>query len=260
MKYKISFVCNWGLNSQQLLNLYRRQTPNNSGIWKNIIGVGSVEKSDFVINLGKQTNFRTDKPVIQFRREPDLVETFVSYKDSYEVYDYSDKKFHVSVWPFMSKNYDELNNLEYSKTNKISVVTSNKWEHRVNYLKSIEKYTEIDFWGRRYKGLGQYKDDGIFPYEYSISIENSSQPNYFTEKINDCFLLWAKPLYWGCPNIGEYFPEGSYELLDLSNPKQIKEYFDKTITEKDIELLTEARDLVLNKYNMWDTINRIITN
>jgi hypothetical protein len=70
--------------------------------------------------------------------------------------------------------------------------------------------------------------------------------------------LWSKPIYWGCPNIGKYFPEGSYELLDLSNPEQIKEYFDKPITEKDIELLSEARNLVLNKYNIWEVIYKII--
>ena len=78
------------------------------------------------------------------------------------------------------------------------------------------------------------------------------------EKINDCFLLWSKPIYWGCPNISEYFPEGSYELLDLSHPEQIKEYFDKPITEKDIELLSEARNLVLNKYKIWEVIYKII--
>ena len=42
------------------------------------------------------------------------------------------------------------------------------------------------------------------------------------------------------------------------SPEQIKEYFDKPITEKDIELLRESRDLVLNKYNIWEVIYKII--
>lgn len=255
--YKVSFISNWVSNSKVLLDQYRKQTPNNLGVWKNIIGVDSIDECDFVIVLGRKTNFNTNKPIIQFRREPDIVETFIPYKNAHEVYDYSLNKFHVAVWPFLSKTYDELVDLPYQKTKKISVVSSNKWKHRVEFLKKIEGNNDIHFFGKRYQPM-TYKDNGILPYEYSVAIENSSMDNYFSEKINDCFLLWSKPIYWGCPNISEYFPEGSYELLDLSNPEQIKEYFDKPITEKDIELLSEARNLVLNKYNIWEVIYKII--
>jgi hypothetical protein len=40
---------------------------------------------------------------------------------------------------------------------------------------------------------------------FNISLENSKQVNYFSEKIIDCFLTFTIPLYIGCPNIGEYF-------------------------------------------------------
>lgn len=257
--YKVSFICNWGLNSKDLLNLYKRQTPSNLGIWKNVIGVDSIDECDFVIVLGKKTNFNTNKPIIQFRREPDVVENFVPYKNSHEVYDYSLNKFHVAVWTFISKTYDELINLPYQKTKKISVVASNKWNHRVEFLKKIEGNNNIDFFGRRYKSLN-YKDDGILPYEYSVAIENSSIDNYFSEKINDCFLLWSKPIYWGCSNINHYFPEDSYEKIDLDDPKKIIEIINKPVTKKDIELLRESRNLVLNSYNMWEVIYKIVNN
>ena len=41
--------------------------------------------------------------------------------------------------------------------------------------------------------------------QYSIAIENTQHKNYFTEKIIDCFLTKTIPLYWGCPNIGDFF-------------------------------------------------------
>ena len=41
--------------------------------------------------------------------------------------------------------------------------------------------------------------------QYNIAIENSRHRNYFTEKIVDCFLTKTIPIYWGCPNIDEYF-------------------------------------------------------
>jgi hypothetical protein len=41
--------------------------------------------------------------------------------------------------------------------------------------------------------------------QYHIAIENCHLYNYFTEKLMDCFLSRTIPLYWGCPNIGNYF-------------------------------------------------------
>lgn len=40
---------------------------------------------------------------------------------------------------------------------------------------------------------------------YHISVENSKNKNYFTEKIVDAFLTKTIPIYWGCPNIDEFF-------------------------------------------------------
>lgn len=45
----------------------------------------------------------------------------------------------------------------------------------------------------------------IFKSKFSISIENSKEKSYFTEKLIDCFLTKTVPIYWGCPNIEEFF-------------------------------------------------------
>ena len=34
---------------------------------------------------------------------------------------------------------------------------------------------------------------------------NTNTKYYFTEKILDCFATGTVPIYWGCPNIGDYF-------------------------------------------------------
>lgn len=43
------------------------------------------------------------------------------------------------------------------------------------------------------------------PYQYTIAVENTSRDNWFTEKLIDCFVSRTVPLYYGCPNIAEYF-------------------------------------------------------
>ena len=40
---------------------------------------------------------------------------------------------------------------------------------------------------------------------FHIAVENSKHDNYFTEKIIDAFVTKTIPLYWGCPNIRDFF-------------------------------------------------------
>lgn len=67
----------------------------------------------------------------------------------------------------------------------------------------ISSYGEIEnFFGN--KVLGEKKEP-LFNSQFHICIENSKQKNYFTEKIVDCFQTKTIPIYWGCPNIGDFF-------------------------------------------------------
>jgi len=58
---------------------------------------------------------------------------------------------------------------------------------------------------------------------FHIAIENSKHKNYFTEKIIDCFISKTIPIYWGCPNIGEYFNTDGMILFD--NLEDLDKYF-----------------------------------
>lgn len=58
------------------------------------------------------------------------------------------------------------------------------------------------------------KEQALRDYMFSITIENDSYNNYFTEKITDCFANGTIPVYWGCPNIGDYFNKDGIIILD----------------------------------------------
>lgn len=163
--------------------------------------------------------------------------------------------------------------MKYSdKTKDISCVVSSKHSHRNNYVKSLFKGdSPIDLYGRghqpsyygkNYKGQlnydGKCKLKGLLDYKYSIVLENSQQKNYWTEKLADAYLSWCVPLYWGCPNMFDYFPKNSYHLLDINNNnsiEQIKEIIKQPI---DIESLTKARNIILDEYNIWEVISKKI--
>lgn len=56
-------------------------------------------------------------------------------------------------------------------------------------------------------------------YQYSLVIENSSQTHYFTEKLIDCLITKTIPIYYGCPNISDYFDTTGWILLTDPTPE-----------------------------------------
>jgi hypothetical protein len=274
-KIKIAFSCNWGQSAFELLEAYRKQTPNSLGIWNNIEGVNNISEADYLIVLSsvgvdQQYTFPKDR-TIHFRREPDFIQKFTPLEGIKRVFDYKDNGFHVSTWQYLSDSFDGLVDKPYKpKSKNASTISSPKWQHRNQFLYEAAQQNpgSIDMYGPpimeqvfgvNYRQLHQkHKNEAIEDYRYSIAIENSQQLNYFTEKINDCYLHLTMPIYWGCPNIGDYFPENSFYLVEMNNAKEIQEILKKPIEEKHIKALLEAKDLVMNKYNIWPVIENII--
>jgi hypothetical protein len=65
------------------------------------------------------------------------------------------------------------------------------------------------------------KNNMFYEYAFHLCIENSRQTNYFTEKIIDCFQTMTVPIYWGAPNIHEFFDINGIIVLDSNNVDDI---------------------------------------
>ncbi|MBK9590965.1 MAG: hypothetical protein IPO32_05465 [Crocinitomicaceae bacterium] len=72
----------------------------------------------------------------------------------------------------------------------------------IDYLK--ENSFDFDLFGRGFNPI-EGKLEGLAEFKYSIAIENYSGPDYWTEKIQDAYLSWCMPIYYGCPNLEKYF-------------------------------------------------------
>lgn len=69
------------------------------------------------------------------------------------------------------------------------------------------------FLSGNFGGLENYNNNPIlgsdklplFDSQFHICIENVKRKNWFTEKLIDCLQTKTVPIYYGCPNIGDWF-------------------------------------------------------
>jgi hypothetical protein len=92
---------------------------------------------------------------------------------------------------------------------------------------NLEKYKNND--DPRIKG--EFETHSYLPYEdymFHICIENVNIPHYLSEKIINPLLVKTIPLYWGCKNIDDYFPNTYYGLTGNA--------------DKDIDIITDIHN------------------
>jgi hypothetical protein len=256
-----SFKLNIGWKHDDYLSFINKQTPECNLKWKNVEAT-RLDNYDFNVVCGAErvANLNLENS-IHFRREPDIICEWKQMSNSLYSYDYStNERFHTCTW-WIPDSYSDLRRAKFTKKTQVSVVASNKHTHRVNYINNVSTFNKNlvvkgGICGPRVN-LSE-RANILKESSMSICIENSSQENYFTEKITDCILSWTLPLYWGCPNIHEFFPEGSYRLIDINNPEELSDIINKPITSTEIDALEVARKLILDKYNIWECINNSI--
>jgi hypothetical protein len=88
--------------------------------------------------------------------------------------------------------------------------------------KQSEINTPIEFWGTlgtldTYENVVSSKFQSFHKYMFSLCIENSIHPGYFTEKITDCIIHKTIPIYWGCPDISEYYNSNGLIIFNTSD-------------------------------------------
>ena len=99
--------------------------------------------------------------------------------------------------------------LDVSKTRMVSLIASAKRSQEGHELRhaTVEwaqgAGLDVDVMGRGYMPF-ERKAEGLASYRFSVVIENTRERNYFSEKLLDAVLCETVPIYWGCPNIGDF--------------------------------------------------------
>ena len=264
-----------------------RQTPEWDGVWDNIkFTFDPIEYCDYLIVLTRPPyDISVKCPqgnawLVSFE-PPTTFHKFhlKSYKYFDKIFTQHNRKIHQNhihiqgglPWQ-INKSYKELIDLPpgTGKANKVSTIVSDlNWmkghEVRLNFINYLKKTGfDLDFFGRGVNPIDD-KFEALYPYKYSIAFENSSYNHYWTEKISDCFLSWTMPIYWGSPNILNYFPKESLMIVDPGKPEKSLNIIEKAIEgnlwKKNLGAIEEARNRVLNKYQFFPhLVNQIKNN
>lgn len=121
---------------------------------------------------------------------------------------------------------------------------------------------EMEIYGQGVREIPD-KADALDPFRYHLAIENHVAPHHWTEKLTDPFLGWCLPIYHGCPNAADYFPEESFIPIDILDFDAAKERILKAIRDDEysrrLPAIREARRLALYEYSTFPQIARLVT-
>lgn len=101
----------------------------------------------------------------------------------------------------------------------------------------------VDYYGARGTPVNygwETKLQVLKDYQYSIVVETCYEENLFSEILLDCFAVGTIPLFWGCPNIGDYFEE--LGILSFESVQQLESLIRELDEHMYDYLLTFARE------------------
>jgi len=173
------------------------------------------------------------------------------------------------LW-FYGHDYQQIrDNPPLTKSAEISTVCSSKQQrHTLHHLryqftqKLLSRLPQLDVYGHGVRPIDD-KRTALDPYRYHLAVENHLCQHHWTEKLADSFLGLSLPFYFGCPNVFDYFPEGSLIPIDIRKFEESLEIIQGTIRdrtwEKNLSAVQEARRRVIEDYHLFAVLEKLIT-
>ena len=121
---------------------------------------------------------------------------------------------------------------------------------------------ELEIFGRGIRFI-EKKYQALDPYRFHLVIENHYGPHVWSEKLADAFLGYTVPIYYGCPNVLDYFPEDSLIQIDINDYAGTLGKIAKLIStpgeyERRLKAVIEARRRVTETYNLASMLSHFI--
>lgn len=291
----LAFVGN-GEPPARLLEIFRKQTPGSKGEWGSLRGIDNYKHADYfmVIDfLPSHLGIDPAKCVFLNAHPETLVK---SYKDMsrYRCLKKVDAKDGLGFLEWWIKyDYDYLKALKPPvKTKNLGSIVSNAQTDRshilrLDWLKRFTKRDGLDFnlhgriqpstpgMSRYYRGVCgsgdrrgaaasggndhmSGKEQVYLDHKYMLEFDNIGK-HYFSERVLDCMLLWAMPIYFGGQSVHKYLPPESFRYLNINGDgKDVLDIVNSGFYEKHIDDLSKARNILLDNLQLWPKTHHLI--
>lgn len=93
---------------------------------------------------------------------------------------------------------------------------------RMAALRELEKYGQVDVYGKHTGNVAPSKAIVAKDYKYMLCFENDFYPGYVTEKLLDAYLCGTVPLYWG--NLGRENHINQKSFINLADFASLEEF------------------------------------
>ncbi len=105
----------------------------------------------------------------------------------------------------------------YPKAKNVAMILSEKTQLEGHKLRHAiaQAGLPIDLFGPQHTPIGYDKSIAYKDYRFAVVVEACREDNFFSEHLLDAIAYGCVPIYWGCPNIGEYFPGGFLRVEDV---------------------------------------------
>ena len=160
----------------------------------------------------------------------------------------------------------DFKDLKINKTNNVSFVTSSKSQsvgHKLRLdifelLKRVDVSNGLQYYSHMSPPFHHRRNDFFETSKFHIAVENSKQKNYFTEKVIDCFASKTVPIYYGCPNIGDWFSmDGIITFNDIEELETIIKHLDADSYANRLEAIEKNYEIAKKFHSDNDVVPRL---
>lgn len=279
-------------SSKELLEDYMLQTPKLDGIWNDIEGSDEISGSDYAVvfdsdPFSESIAFPPGKKIYMSREALDA-KSIKGFPQSEFIHFsfWNGTGYNPVKWAYpnspvagtgysgLGLNYQEVLELRPSPKKKLiaSTLSAKKMTRghrlRLRFAKKFMKaLPELDVFGQApfaNKALiDNSKAKTLSDYAFQLTFDNQCHlQDFIGTQFTDSLLLWSKPLFWGSKDVFKYYPPGSFTWFDVEKPKLEIPRLIEIITHENyadsLPFIAEAREKILNTYNFWPTLQKII--
>lgn len=293
----ISFIGN-NEPPDRLLEIFKKMTPNRSGIWGNLKGEPHYDtKYHCVIDYlpYELKGIIPEDKCIFLGAHPETMSAYHSqakYK-GFKNLDIANGVGFCEWW--INLDYTYLSNLKpMKKTKQLACIMSDansqfyhktRRDHLARFINDNVEKVEFNLHGRvvpytekmkkYYRGVcGSYDPSGAFSsggndhmtgkeqvlseHKYILEYDCTGE-HYMSERLFDDLLLFCLPIYFGGKGAQKYLPKESVFQLDITgNGSDFIDLLNSNLYEKSLPAIIEARNKILNELNLWATIHKAI--